>query len=113
MGGGVAWIRRSFAGLLLLGAGVAVLACYAGFPGYRPSIETIPKDAGTLLRVGFVLQFPVSFLSGAFFTLAGAEFRERIASSQASTGILVLFNTLGAAAGAVVAGFLLIPTIGV
>jgi predicted membrane-bound spermidine synthase len=111
--GGMAWIRRPFAFLLLLGAGAATLACYAAFPLYQPSTATRLVDIGSMLQVGFFLQFPVSFLSGAFFTLAGAELRERIPSSQASAGLLVLFNTLGAAAGAIVAGFVFVPSLGV
>jgi spermidine synthase len=92
---------------------VALVPCYAAFPYHTPSLGSYVHDAGTLLGVGFCLQFPVSFLSGAFFTVSGAVFRERIASSQASAGLLVLFNTFGAATGAVVAGFLLVPGIGV
>ena len=110
--GSVSWISRSFAFLLLLGAGVATVACYAGFSFNRPSTGSELKDAGSILHVGFMLQFPVSFLSGAFFTLAGAELRERVASSQAAAGVLVLFNTMGAAVGAIVAGFVLIPSLG-
>jgi predicted membrane-bound spermidine synthase len=111
--GSLSWIHRSFAFLLLLGAGVATIACYSGYSLYQPSGGTPLRDTGSILQVGFVLQFPVSFLSGVFFTLAGAEVRERVASSQAAAGLLVLFNTLGASAGAIVAGFLLIPFLGV
>jgi spermidine synthase len=111
--GSAAWIRKPFAFLLLFGAGLAVIGSYAGFPWYRPSSETFVRDPAAILGMGFLLQFPVSFLSGIFFTSAGAAFRERIASSQASAGLLALFNTAGAAAGAVVAGFLLVPRLGV
>lgn len=111
--GSLSWIRRPYAFLLLLGAGAAIVPCYAAFPYHRPSIGSYLHDTGTILGVGFCLQFPVSFLSGAFFTVSGALFRERIASSQASAGLLVLFNTFGAATGAAVAGFLLVPGLGV
>lgn len=111
--GSLSWIRRSSGFLLLFGAGVALVPCYAAFPFHRPSLGSYLHDAGTIVGVGFCLQFPVSFLSGAFFTVSGAVFRERIASSQAAAGLLVLFNTFGAATGAVVAGFLLVPVLGV
>ena len=52
-------------------------------------------------------------LSGTFFTLAGSEVRDRIPSSQASAGLLVFFNTSGAAAGALVGGLLLVPRLGI
>lgn len=113
LAGGLTWIRRPFAFLLLFGAGLAVLCSYAGFTVYNPAPGSLIIGSGRILWVGFVLQFPVSFLSGAFFTVAGSTFRQHIASSQASTGLLVLFNTFGAAAGAAVAGFLLVPGLGV
>jgi len=108
-----AWFSRRFAFLLLFGAAGALLASYAAFPLVHRDPAADFRNPGKLLVVGLLLQFPVSFLSGAFFTLAGAELRERIASSQASAGLLVLFNTFGAAAGAVAAGFLLVPGLGV
>jgi predicted membrane-bound spermidine synthase len=111
--GSLSWVTRQFAFLLLLGAGVALVACYAGFPLYHGTPDTHLRDTGKIVLIGFIVQFPVSFLSGAFFTLAGAELRERVASSQASAGLLILFNTFGAAVGAIVAGFLLVPSLGV
>jgi hypothetical protein len=113
LAGSMSWVTRPFASLLLLGAGVAIPLCYGGFPWFNRRSIRSRRTRGPSCGSAFFLQFPVSFLSGAFFTLAGAEFRERIASSQASAGILVLFNTLGAAAGAVVAGFVLLPSLGV
>lgn len=113
MAGGGSWIPRPHAFLLMLGAGVAVLASYAAFPLYHRPLPSVIEDAGTIMKDSFLLQFPVSFLSGAFFTLAGTAIRERVPSSQAAAGLLVMVNTLGAAAGAVVAGYLLIPGLGV
>lgn len=111
--GGTTWVRRRFAFLVLFGAGLALVGSYRGFPLYCPSPGALYENAGMILWVGFALQFPVSFLSGVFFTAAGATFRDRIASSQASAGLLVLCNTIGAALGAAIAGFLLLPTLGI
>jgi spermidine synthase len=113
LAGGATWIRPPYAFLVLFAAGGAVLVSYASFPLFHPAPGTLLKSTGQILLAGIVLQFPVSFLSGTFFTLAGTEVRDRIASSQATAGLLVLFNTFGAAAGAVVAGFLLVPRLGV
>jgi len=113
MAGGSAWIRPRLAGMFPLGSGAGLLVSYAVFPwAHRPSDALISDPAG-ILWVGIVLQFPVSFLSGAFFTLAGVEFRDRIPSSQASAGLLVLANTIGAATGAIAGGYFLVPRLGV
>jgi len=111
--GGSSRIPRTLAGLLPLGAGVALLVSYAVFPLVHRSTGALVSNPMDILGLGFVLQFPVSVLSGAFFTLAGVEFRDRIASSQASAGLLVLANTLGAATGAIAGGYLLVPGLGV
>jgi hypothetical protein len=110
--GSASWIARRFTFLLPFGTSVALVATYTGFALF-PRIGTDFGETEKVLLIGLSLQFPVSFLSGVFFTLAGAEFRERISSSQASAGLLVLFNTAGAAAGAIVAGLLLVPGLGV
>jgi spermidine synthase len=110
--GSMSWFGRRTGFLVLFGAGLALVASYGGFTLFH----RLGSGFGTpqeLLRVGMMLQFPVSFLSGIFFTLAGAEFREKIPSSQASAGLLVLSNTAGGAVGAVAAGLLLVPGLGV
>lgn len=102
------------AGLLAFLAGVLAAAGYALFPRYhRPPAGEEISTAFALLRVAVPLMFPVSFLSGAFFTFAGAALRARSASAQAAAGLLTLANTLGASGGAAVAGFLLIPWLGI
>jgi predicted membrane-bound spermidine synthase len=111
--GSTAWIRRPFAFLILFAAALALVGSYRGFSLCNPTPGVPIWSPGKILWVGFALQFPVSFLSGVFFTAAGATFRDRIASSQASAGLLVLANTVGAALGAALAGFLLLPTLGI
>jgi spermidine synthase len=113
MAGSTTWIRRPFAFLVLFAAGVALVASYRGFLLYNFWPGDFPSSPGKILWIGFALQFPVSFLSGVFFTAAGATFRDRIASSQASAGLLVLSNTIGAGMGAGISGFILLPTLGI
>jgi spermidine synthase len=110
--GSASWVGRRCGFLVLFGAGVALMASYSGFALFH-GVGTDFGATEKLLLVGMTLQAPVSFLSGVFFTLAGATFREKISSSQASAGLLVLFNTAGGASGAVVAGLLLVPGLGV
>lgn len=94
-------------------AGALCVLGYALFPIYhRPLAGAIITDAAPLLWITTPLMFPVSFLSGAFFTLAGDGLRPHYPSSQIASGALTLFNTLGASLGAILAGFLFIPTLG-
>ncbi len=111
--GSTSWIRRSLAFLVLFAAALVLVASYGTFPLYNLWPGTRLTSPGRILWIGFALQFPVSFLSGVFFTAAGAAVRDRIASSQASAGLLVLCNTIGAALGAAIAGFLLLPGLGI
>ena len=94
-------------------AGVLCVLGYALFPVFhRPLAGTMIAKAVPLLWIAIPLMFPVSFLSGAFFTLAGDRIRKLYSSSQVASGALTLFNTLGASFGAVLAGFVLIPVFG-
>jgi spermidine synthase len=111
--GSTTWVRRPFAFLVLFAAGLALVGSYASFSLFAPWTRTLVSSPARILGLGLALQFPVSFLSGVFFTAAGATLRDRIPSSQASAGLLVLCNTIGAAIGAAVAGFLLVPTLGI
>jgi spermidine synthase len=111
LAGGWARIGKRVTFLFPFGAGVSLVVSYAAFRFYCPAADVGSPEL--IVRVGLALQFPVSLLSGAFFTLAGAELRGRIPSSQASAGLLVLFNTTGAAAGAVLGGLLLVPVLGI
>ena len=65
---------------------------------------------------GFVLcvvfMFPVCFLSGVLFALIGHAVHEELADETRSAGLATMANTVGATLGPLVAGFLLIPRIG-
>ncbi len=97
-----------------LAAGVVCTVTYGLFPyvvgffGQRPLFSIFD-----VLVVSVPLMLPVSFLSGAFFTLAGSALRQSCPSATTTTGILTLANTTGAALGAFTGGFLLLPFVGV
>jgi spermidine synthase len=95
-------------------AAVATVVSYARFPSViaRFGLLSITEPAA-ILRVSVPLMLPVSFASGIFFPLVGAALRRGRASEIEAAGVLTLVNTIGAAAGSVVAGFLLLPTLGI
>ena len=113
------WLRRSpdgarLAGAVAAAAGLTCIACYAAFPHVVAPFETLQIMApGEILRVAAPLMLPVSLLSGAFFTLAGAGLRGSLATETETTGVLTLANTTGAALGSVAGGLLLLPALGV
>ncbi len=87
---------------------------YALFPNVvKPYTQAVISQAVEILNVGIPLMFPLSFLSGLFFTLIGSALRTHLASETATTGSLTLANTVGAALGAFSGGFLFLPVFGI
>ena len=95
-------------------AAAAVIASYAAFPSvmtpFGLSSITTPE---AILRLSLPLMLPVSLASGIFFPLVGAALRRGIGSDIGTAGVLTLVNTIGAAIGSLVAGFLLLPVLGI
>ncbi len=95
-------------------AGVLCTACYGLFPRVvEPFGQQALRSLFEVLLVSIPLMFPVSFLSGVFFTLVGTALRETCPSAASTTGVLTLANTTGAALGALAGGFVLLPIAGV
>jgi len=104
---------RFAAPVAFLAAG-ATVASYARFPSVIApfGLSSIVEPAA-ILRVSLPLMLPVSFASGVFFPLVGAALRGGRTSEIETAGVLTLVNTVGAAAGSIVGGFLLLPTLGI
>jgi spermidine synthase len=120
--GSVAWgafHRRSAQpdqlSVFLLLAAIATLLSYLFFPGEVVQTRAGPFDLASWLETGLLslaLMFPVAFLSGILFPAIVARVQAAVGDRMNSTGITTLFNTTGAAAGPLVASFVLLPTIG-
>ncbi|HEY3162557.1 MAG TPA: fused MFS/spermidine synthase [Vicinamibacterales bacterium] len=113
------WMRLAgethrFAAVVAFVAAVATVASYAAFPSviapFGLSSITLPE---AILRVSLPLMLPVSLVSGIFFPLAGAALRSGLASEIETAGVLTLVNTIGAAIGSLIAGFVLLPFLGI
>ena len=101
--------------LLLLGAALATLACYIFFPGDVVKAAAGPFNLATWPQVAllsFALMFPVSFISGILFPAVAARVQSTVDDRMNSTGITTLFNTTGAAAGPLLASFIVLPVCG-
>jgi predicted membrane-bound spermidine synthase len=107
--------RRHLMPLLLLLAASATLLSYLFFPvpTHAPNIPTF--DRAFAQQVGLLslaLMFPVAFLSGALLPAIAACVQSAVTGRMNSTGLTILFNTIGAACGPLLAGFLLLPRLG-
>ena len=116
---GGAWLRRRpdawrAASALALAAGAATALGYASFGVALRPVRGWPNAAP--LYVGWLaaaLAFPVATLSGALFPLLGSALARHIPVESRATGLLALANTLGSAAGPLLAGFVLLPGLGI
>jgi spermidine synthase len=95
-------------------AGIAVVI---GFRSHWPiylGVDAIERhDLPRLLVCGATLMLPVAVLSGVLFTWLGKAVDERLGVPARSAGLLTLANTMGAAIGSLVAGFVLLPLAGI
>ena len=111
---GIARPSKSLPVLLLL-AGITTLLSYLFFPGaaVRTSAGRFNFDSWREIGLlSFALMFPVALLSGILFPAIVARVQISVGDRMNSTGLTTLFNTIGAAAGPLLASFVLLPTIG-
>jgi predicted membrane-bound spermidine synthase len=107
--------RRQLLPVLLLLAASATLLSYLFFP-----VPVLPPnlpafDRAFSQQVGLLslaLMFPVAFLSGTLFPAIVTCVQSEVTGWMNSTGLTILFNTIGAAFGPLLAGFVLLPRLG-
>jgi predicted membrane-bound spermidine synthase len=98
-------------GLIATLSAIFVVLAYAGFVPFR--YGAIGSDTLNVVVNSLRLMFAVSALSGALFTMIGRDIERALGDGLRATAAMTFANTVGAAAGAVVAGFICIPTLGV
>jgi predicted membrane-bound spermidine synthase len=98
-------VRASFA-WAAAGSSLAVVA------GYLVAGPLAILGAPEFIHYAIPLMLPAAVLSGSVFTLLGAELRGGSKNPQPAIGRLTTANTLGAAAGAALAGLVLLPQLG-
>src|SRR2546428_1960670 len=92
--------------LVAAASAATVVLCYSGF-GPLPN----PYSVATVFADSVRLMLPVSILSGVLFTLIGRAVERTVGVNAAA--LVTFANTFGAALGPLVAGFVLIPIVGV
>lgn len=115
--GGVAaswWMRRrpdaKPAPIVAAVSGMLVIATYVSF--VRLFDMSYTTDLGACLLQALRLMLPVSILSGMLFPMVGQMLHREIESPIRAAGLLTMANTLGAMLGPLIAGFVLLPTVG-
>lgn len=100
--------------VLLLLAAIAALLSYLFFPERLAQTRTGVFDLSwpVVAVLSLALMFPVAFLSGILFPSLVASVQTSVGDRMNSTGITTLFNTTGAAAGPLLASFVLLPAVG-
>lgn len=93
-------------------AGATSIAAYVLFGHLGGLMHGEVHGWGYMLYLSLPLMFPVCLISGILFTLIGAAVHEDIGGSVETTGLLTMVNTTGATAGSALAGFVLLPHIG-
>ena len=101
----------SYAAAVACVAGVAVVASFAGLG--EPTGPYLMSRLPEILVVALRLMLPTSLVSGVLFVLIGALLEAELRAGSRAAGLLTLANTLGAMAGALLAGFVLLPTLGI
>ena len=99
---------------MALVAGWLCVQVYIGFdrpPG--PQLTAYATDPWLVLLASLWLILPVCLLSGVLFTLLGSALGFELGEPARTTGLLTLANTVGAMTGALLAGFVLLPRLGI
>jgi spermidine synthase len=122
---GASWLRRKRVGMFHFGAveiGIgllAVLALVAFRQLHRITLEdlfggySVPAEMATEALFSFLTLFPVTLAIGAAFPVAAAIYTgEETGGLGGRLGRLVGLNTAGSVLGALAAGFILVPVLG-
>lgn len=105
--GAQAWL-----GATALSSGIVSVWTYAAFAPPQRLVDARPEVAWEMVRVGLVLMLPVSTLSGILFTLFGSAMQRELSLETRTAGWITLANTTGAMCGSLIAGFVLLPRLG-
>jgi len=116
---GGAWLRRRpeawrAAPALALAAGAATALLYAGFGAALAPVQGVASSSPRFVAwLVTALAFPVALLSGVLFPVQGASLVRHVSPESRAAGLLTLASTLGSASGSLIAGFGLLPGLGI
>ncbi len=103
--------QQNAASIALLSGTLSVVA-YVVFGWLVTPLTHYYSEWTHMFYISLILMFPVSLLSGILFTFIGEGLHRDMGHSLEATGLLTMVNTVGAAVGSLLAGFLLLPKVG-
>src|SRR5262249_13389085 len=89
------------------------VASYASFDRVLIVRDRLIFSWEGVVGVSLWLMLPCCVASGMLFTMLGKALHEEVAGESRAAGLLTLGNTVGAMLGALVAGFVLLPVLGI
>ncbi|HKS55871.1 MAG TPA: fused MFS/spermidine synthase [Steroidobacteraceae bacterium] len=93
-------------------SGAFVVLTYYGFDLFTARQMQQSATLPVFVTFAIFLMLPVSVLSGMAFTMIARAVKEDLGPSMRTAGTAALWNTIGAAAGSICAGFVLLPALG-
>lgn len=104
-----AGVRAGFAAIAAAAAGVATYRAYAYVlaEAFHPDQEAL-----TILAIAWPLIVPTAIASGALFTWLGTGLQRELEGDAVAVGRLAFANLVGGGAGSMLAGFVLLPRLG-
>jgi spermidine synthase len=115
---GAAWLGRRpadsrHAPIVALASGAAVAATYGLFDRALPPPGAASlEDWTAIARALLLLTLPACLGSGILFTFLGKSLHAEAGDESRTAGLLTLSNTIGAMLGSLLAGFVLLPRVG-
>jgi spermidine synthase len=106
---------RQLLSVLLLIAAVATLLSYLFFPIPTTLWDKTSFDIRAWQQIALLsvaLMFPVACLSGILLPTIAAAVQREVTGRMNSVGLTILWNTIGAALGPLLAGFVFLPRFG-
>jgi len=97
---------------------VALISGAVAVASYRLFDRALSADTGTMVgwaetgRASLLLMLPLCVCSGVLFTLLGKSLHAEAGEEARAAGLLTLANTVGAMLGSLLAGFVLLPVVG-
>ena len=93
-------------------SGAFVVVTYYGFDLFTTAQMQESATLPVFVAFAVFLMLPVSLLSGAAFTMVARAVKDDLGPSMRTAGTAALWNTIGAMAGSLCAGFVLLPALG-
>jgi spermidine synthase len=97
---------------------VAIAAALAGVISYRSYAHLLEQyfrpdqGVGTILALAWPMVVPTAIASGALFALLGSGLQHALRGDAVAVGRLAFLNMLGGGLGSLLAGFVLLPVLG-